>query len=131
MTSHGPYRAWRVANAAHEAHHCNSLAAFLRGPYDWFHSAALRRWNHPRNAGICRGVITQAQATDAGSDDPRVEHGVYRWLSREYCAARDPAGASRGRRIDAMDRQRLLAAAWRAGAGRRLGRRSLRPPAGF
>src|SRR5712691_12088259 len=90
-------RGCSVANGAHEAHHCISSATLSRGPDDRFHTAALRRRNHPRDTGCSGGVVATAQATDAGGDDPRVEHGVYRWLGREYCPARHPAGATGGR----------------------------------
>jgi len=103
----------------------------LEGPHGWIHTAALRRRHHPRHARFSRGAVTKAQAPDAGGDDPRIEHGLHRRFCREHRPARDPAGAARGRGIDAMDRQRLFVAARRAGAGRRLGRRSLRPPADF
>ena len=63
-----------------------------------------------------------------GGDDPRVEHGIYRRLGGEYRAPRHPAGAACGRGVDAVDRQRLSAAARRPGAGRGFGRRSLWPP---
>src|SRR6266851_9546170 len=102
-----------------------------RGSYDWFHTAALRRRNHPRDAGISRGTIATTQAIDAGGDDPRLEPGAYRRFGGEYRPARDPAGAARERGVDAMDRQCLPVAARRAGAGRGLGCRSLRPPADF
>src|SRR5216684_8660026 len=131
MTDHGPYRAWRVAIGAYEAHHCTLLAALPRGPYGWFHTAALRRRNHPRDDGCSRRAIATAQAIDAGGDDPRLKPGAYRRFGGEYRPARDPAGAARGRSFLPVDRQRLPVAARRAGAGRGLGCRSLRPPADF
>src|SRR5882757_9300062 len=95
-------RGCRVANGAHEVHPCNLLATPSRGLDDRFHTAAMRRWNHPRDTGCSRGVVATAQATDAGGDDPRVEHGVYRRLGREYCPARHPAGAAGGRGFHAV-----------------------------
>ena len=81
-----------------------------------------------RATGAVASCAGQQQALGAGRHHPGVDHFVYRRIGRERRAA-DHRGRSEnlGRRHP-MAGQRLHAFAHRAGADRRRGRRSVRPP---